>query len=60
MSRKVYVNVTTRIIMDVEEGVSIDDVIADMNYEFNPSAHMSEDVRFEDTEITGHEVTDSK
>jgi len=34
--RKVYVEVTTRIIMQMEEGIEVDDVISDMDYNFTP------------------------
>lgn len=57
MSRKVYVEVTTRIIMRMEEGIDVDDVISEMDYEFNSR---TEGVDFEDTEIRDYEVKDSK
>ena len=57
MSRKVYVNVTTRIIMEMDEGIEVSEVISEMDYDFTP---MTEGVEFLDTEIREHEVTDSK
>lgn len=57
MARKVYVNVTTRLIIEVEEGVEIDDVIQDMDYNFTSKTDNAEIV---DTEIREHEVTDAK
>jgi len=55
--RKVYINVTVRLIMDVEEGISIDNVMSDMDYNFTPSDETAEIV---DTEITEWQITDSK
>ena len=57
MSRKVYVEVKTRIIMDMEEGIEVGDVISEMDYEFTSQ---TENVDFVDTEIRDYEVTDSK
>lgn len=34
-SRKIYVNVTVRLIVDIDEKVSIEDVISDMDYNFS-------------------------
>ena len=55
--RKVYVNVTIRLIMNVEEGIGIDDVMSEMDYEFNPLDETAEVV---DTEMTMFDVIDSK
>lgn len=55
--RKVYVNVTTRIIMQMEEGIEVSDVVSDMDYSFVPQ---TEGIEFLDTEIRDHEVIDSK
>ena len=57
MSRKVYVEVKTRIIMVMEEGIEVGDVISEMDYYFAP---MTDGVEFVDTEIRSHEVKDSK
>ena len=46
--RKVYVDVTIRLIMNVEDGVSIGDVMGEMDYEFNPLDETAEVV---DTEM---------
>ena len=46
--RKVYVEVTTRIIMQMDDGVEVDDVISEMHYDFEPA---TDDVDFVDTEI---------
>jgi hypothetical protein len=55
--RKVYVNVTTRLILNMDEGIELDDVISDMDYSFE-STNTGADVV--DSEITNYEVTDSK
>ena len=55
--RKVYVEVTSRIIMNMDDGIEVNEVIENMDYDFTP---MTEGVDFEDMEIRGHEVTDSK
>lgn len=57
MSRKVYVNVTTRLILELEDGVEVADVISDMDYSFTSGTKNADVV---DTEIINHEVTDSK
>jgi len=55
--RKVYVKVVTRIIMRMDEGVDVGDMISNMDYEFtSPSAACD----FEDTEIVDYEIMDSK
>lgn len=55
--RKVYVNVITRLIIEIDEGVEISDVISEMDYDFNSN---TDGANIVDTEITEHEVTDSK
>lgn len=57
MARKVYVTVKTRLIIEVEEGISIDNVIEEMDYEFISN---TENADITDTEIIEHEITDSK
>ena len=55
--RKVYVNVTTRLIIRADEGVNITDVLNEMTYCFDST---TKDAVIEDTEITDYEITDSK
>jgi len=55
--RKVYVNVTTRLIIRADEGVDINDVLSDMDYDFTSQTDGAD---IEDTEVTNWEVTDSK
>ena len=57
MSRKVYVTVTARLILRVEEGIEVGDVIDNMEYGFSSQTDGAE---IEDTEIEDFEVTDSK
>lgn len=57
MERKVYVNVTTRLIISVDEGQDVEEVLQNMDYNFTASD--SDDATIEDTEITEWEITDS-
>jgi len=57
MSRKVYVRVITRLIIDMDEGIEVDEVLENMDYDFTSSTDGAEIV---DTEIMEWEVTDSK
>ena len=59
MAKKVYVNVTTRLIINLEEGEDIDNVISDMNYDFNYCPNNSENCVI-DTEIINHEIIELK
>jgi len=56
MARKVYVNVTVRLIIRADEGQSIDEVLENMDYNFTASE--SDDADIEDTEITDWELVD--
>lgn len=55
--RRVYVEVVTRLIIDMEEGLSVADVITELDYKFTSTTDGAEIM---DTEITNHEVKDSK
>lgn len=55
--RKVYVNLTVRLIIEAEEGVPINHVIQEMDYEMRSQ---TVDADIVDTEITDFEITDSK
>ena len=55
--RKVYVDVVTRITMNMDDGVDVSDVISDMDYEFTSPTEACD---FEDTEIKDYNVIDSK
>lgn len=55
--RKIYVNVTTRLIIQADDGVNVDDVLSEMDYDFTSQTDGAEII---DTEIRDHEVTDSK
>ena len=57
MARKVYVQVTTRLILNMEEGIDVDEVMQDMDYNFQSNTGGAD---IEDTEIRDWEVTDSK
>lgn len=56
--RKVYVNVTTRLIIEVSEGQDVDEVLQNMDYNFTASD--SDDATIVDTEIEDWEIVDSK
>ena len=56
-SRKVYLIVTTRLILDIEEGESVSGVMENIDYSFNPDPQQASLV---DQEIRDWEVTDSK
>lgn len=57
MSRKVYVNVKVRLILDVDEGVDVSEVISEMDYAFVPDLSQATLVS---SEIMDHEVVDVK
>ncbi len=55
--RKVYVEVKVKLILNMDEGIEVGEVIDDINYEFLSN---TEGVDVEDTEILDYNVTDSK
>jgi len=57
--RKVYVNVTVKMIVNLEEGETVENLVQEMDYEFGYYPDDAEN-RIIDTEITEIEVTDSK
>ena len=59
MSRKVVVEVTTKLVIVVDEGVEIKELIGEMNYDFGfePGENRA---TIEDTEIIDYEITDSR
>lgn len=57
MSRKVYVELAVRLILDVDEGVEVSHVIDELDYSFNDT---TDSARVEDTSIQDFEITDSK
>ncbi len=57
MARKVYITVTTKIILDMDEGIELDEVMSDMDYNFKSQ---TDGVDVVDTEMQDYEVTDSK
>jgi hypothetical protein len=56
-SRKVYINVTTRLILDIEEGESVAGVLENMDYGFRPDPNQA---TLLDEEIKDWEIEDSK
>lgn len=57
MSKKVYVNVTTRLIIRMDEDESLDSVIENMDYDFKST---NDGADIEDMEIRDVEVMDVK
>jgi hypothetical protein len=55
--RKVYVDLTVRLILNVDEGMEVGNVVDELDYSFDDTTGSA---TVEDTEITGHEVVDSK
>ena len=57
MLRKVYVEAKIKLIGEVEEGVSIDHIIGDMEHEFR---FIGEEAAILDSEVIDFQVVDSK
>ena len=57
MSRKVYVDLKVKLLLNVDEGVEIQEVLSDMEYSFISNSDNADVV---DSEIEDWEVTDSK
>ena len=55
--RKVFVEVKVKLVLNMDEGVEVGDVISEMDYSF---ADTTGNADIEDTEISDYEVTDSK
>ena len=55
--RKVTVQLEMRLVMTVDEGVEISDVVNELDYEVQDTTTAADIL---DTEITGYEVIDSK
>lgn len=57
MARKVYVEIKVRLIINADEGVDVDEVLDEMDYNFIST---TEGAEIEDTEILEQETTDSE
>jgi hypothetical protein len=55
--RKVYINLTVKLVLNVDDGVEISDVVNELDYEFGDNTGLADVI---DTEILDHEVIDSK
>ena len=55
--RKVYVEIKVKVIMNIEEGINVSNVINELDYNFS---FPSEEADIVDTEIMDFQVTDSK
>lgn len=56
-NRKVYVTLTVKLIMTVDEGVEVSDVINELDYNFSDTTGNAD---VQDTTIENFEITDSK
>jgi len=54
--RKVTIKLEMRIVMSVDEGIEISEVVSKLDYQVNDTTTAADIL---DTEITGHEVVDS-
>ena len=54
--RKVTIKLEMRIVMSVDEGIEISEVVNELDYEVNDTTTAADIL---DTEITGYEVVDS-
>jgi hypothetical protein len=57
MARKVNVAMTTRVILDMDEGIEVTEVLENMDYQFTSQ---TEGAVVVDAEITDWDVKDSK
>jgi len=57
MSSKVTVEVKVKLVITIDDGVDVGDVIGDMDYEFTDQTTQA---TIEDTEILDYDVVDSK
>ena len=57
MSSKVTVALKVKLVMTIDDGVDVGDVIGDMDYEF---IDQTTQATIEDTEILDYDVVDSK
>ncbi len=57
MARKVTVEVKVKLTINMDEGIEVSEVINELDYDFTSNTDGAD---VEDTEITDHEVTDSK
>jgi len=57
MSRKVYIDLKVRLVINMEEGISVDEIVNNMDYVFTFSGKEADIV---DTEIEDYEIVDSK
>lgn len=56
--RKVYVEVTLRLILRVNDGVDVSEILDDMD--FTPVNERKAEADIEDTEVLDYEIKDSK
>lgn len=59
MARKISLELTVKLTVNLEEGEKLDDLISELNYDFSYSPDNAEN-RIVDSEIENYEVIDSK
>jgi hypothetical protein len=57
MTRKVFVQVTVSVVINMDEGIEVSEVLNDMDYNFKSNTNGADVV---DTELSDFEVYDSK
>ena len=55
--RKVYIEVKVKLVVNMDEGVEVGDVVDELQYDFSDTTGKADVL---DTEIMDYEVTDSK
>ena len=55
--KKVFVEVKARLVINMDEGETVEEVINEMDYDFSSN---SDGADIEDTQILDYEVTDAK
>jgi len=58
--RKVYVKATFKLILNIEEGTSVEDVMGELNYDFSPADFHEDQAELVDTEMEDWQILDSK
>lgn len=60
MSRKVWVNLNVSLLIRIDDGVDMDDVMSNLDYDFSLIREGAEVAQIEDMYIDDWNVTDSK
>lgn len=60
MSRKIYVDVKYRLVLNIEEGTSIDDIMGELNSNFSVADFHEDVAEIVDDEMEDWQIVDSK